>query len=211
MSVEDQRQHWREYNKSPQGRERQRRWRQSPHGKAKLREKYRERVRFLDEIKSKASCLACKERDPRVLAFVPRSGQEVKFAPQLTNISRGLGDWKEVIAACDVLCRNCLVKRKRPARRSVRDSEILQGPYPMASRKSLTIIFGPGGYHPTCETCETEFKPLNKPKLRRRKRFCSDRCRLLSWAARELLKAYQEGRADGLNDIIGELGGKPGS
>lgn len=38
-----------------------------------------------------------------------------------------------------------------------------------------------------------------------RQRFCSARCRLLHWAARELLKTYREGCARGLGPIIAEL------
>lgn len=205
MSLEDQRQRWREYNRSERGKLRHRRYRQSRHGKAKLREKYRERVRFLDEIKSKASCLSCGERDPKALSFVSRPGQKVKFAPQLVNISRGLDDWREVIAACDVFCRNCLAKKRR-GRESVKAQGIPKTPLPMPSFKSLTIVSSPRPTHPTCETCKSKFRPLSKLKPRRRKRrFCSDRCRLLAWAAQELLKAYQEGRASGLGDILGEL------
>jgi len=207
---EERKRRWRAYNKSPAGQRRYKRWRQSPQGKKKLGQNYRRRKEWLDKIKAKTRCLVCKERVPRVLSFVPRSGKKVKFAPQLVNISRGLDDWKEVIAACDVLCRNCLAKKRRGGE-SVKAKGIPKTPQPMPSYKSLTIVSSPYPTHPTCETCETEFKPLNRPKPRRRKRFCSDRCRLLSWTARELLKAYQEGRADGLSDIISELGGKPGS
>jgi len=38
--------------------------------------------------------------------------------------------------------------------------------------------------------------------IRSDKRFCNDKCRLLSWAANTLLKAIREGRADGLKDIV---------
>jgi len=207
--IGDRRKRWREYNRSERGKARHRRYRQSAYGKARLREKYLERVRLLDEAKSQAGCCRCGETDSRSLSFIPRDGQEVKFAPSLMNISRGLDGWKEVIAACDVICRNCLA-RKRRGGESVKAKGIPKTPQPMPSYKSLTIVSSPYPTHPTCEACETEFKPLNKPKLRRRKRFCSDRCRLLSWAARELLKAYQEGRADGLYDIITEIGGKLG-
>jgi hypothetical protein len=36
-------------------------------------------------------------------------------------------------------------------------------------------------------------------------RFCSPRCRLLHWAAREMVKEYLAGRADGLRAIIEKL------
>lgn len=198
MSLEDQQQ---------RRRERQRRWRQSVYGKARLKAKYQERKRLLDGIKAKASCQRCREHDPKVLSFVPRPGQKVKFPPRLENITRSLVDWKEVIAASDVLCRNCLAKRKRPARRSVSVSRIPKTPLPMASFKSLTISSGPGGYHPRCKFCKVKLGPKNYLGKGRRREFCSDRCRLLFWAIRKLLDVAREGRAPGLSDVISELGG----
>ena len=67
-------------------------------------------------------------------------------------------------------------------------------------------VSGPGGYHPTCKTCGAELEPESGREFGSRRQYCSDRCRLLSWAARELLEAYREGRASGLGDIISELG-----
>lgn len=46
---------------------------------------------------------------------------------------------------------------------------------------------------------------MSKRRKKTRAAFCSPRCRLLSWAAHELLKAYQAGRADGLQAIIRDL------
>jgi hypothetical protein len=37
------------------------------------------------------------------------------------------------------------------------------------------------------------------------KKICSPRCRLVKWAAKALLEAWREGRADGLKDIIEDL------
>jgi len=206
MSLED---------RSQLRRERQKRWRQSSRGRSKLRARYRERVRFLDRLKRERGCQACGERDPRTLDFYPRDSEKIKFAPNLVNITRSLKDWRRVVQRCDVLCQNCSRKQKRPAR----SRSPVKGQRPSQIGRRLTVNGCPRpdfeqnsteGYHPTCETCETEFKPLNRPELRTRKRFCSARCRLLSWATRELLKAYQEGRADGLYDMISKLGGKLG-
>ncbi len=51
--------------------------------------------------------------------------------------------------------------------------------------------------HPRCPVC---LGPLPK-----RKKICSPCCRLVKWGANALLKAYREGRADGLRLIIEEL------
>jgi hypothetical protein len=37
------------------------------------------------------------------------------------------------------------------------------------------------------------------------KKICSPHCRLVKWGANAFLKAYREGRADGLRGIIEEL------
>lgn len=192
---DDQRQRWQEYNRSERGKARHRR--------------YRERVRFLEEAKSRAGCLECGERDPRALSFVPRPGRKVKFQPGLMHATRSLEDWKEVIRGCDVLCRSCRAKQGRSASRGPEKAQRRpQIPHCSTVNGSTRPDPAYGGYHPTCETCKAEFKPLNGPGSKRRKRFCSDRCRLLHWAARELTKAYQEGRADGLCDVVSELGGR---
>jgi len=51
--------------------------------------------------------------------------------------------------------------------------------------------------HPRCPVC---LGPLPKGK-----KVCSPRCRLVKWGANALLKAIQEGRADGLRDVIEEI------
>lgn len=178
MSLEDRRQ---------LRRERQRRWRESRRGKTLLRQKYRTRKRLLDEIEREHGCQVCGEKNPKALSFVPRPGQKVKFSPRLENISRSLDSWREVIAASDVLCRNCRAKKKR-ARKSVSVSGIPKIPLPMASFKSLTISSGPGGYHPRCKFCKAKLGPKSDLGKGRRREYCSDRCRLLFWAARELEK-----------------------
>jgi hypothetical protein len=52
-----------------------------------------------------------------------------------------------------------------------------------------------------CKLCLLRLKP--RPQKRS---FCSDRHRLLYWAAGEILVEWKKGRADGLRDIIRELG-----
>lgn len=66
-----------------------------------------------------------------------------------------------------------------------------QGEAIEASRAATTL---------KCASC---LKPL-RPK-RARRRFCCDRCRLLYWAVGALIKAMEEGKADGLRPIIEEL------
>ena len=39
-----------------------------------------------------------------------------------------------------------------------------------------------------------------------KQKFCSNRCRLLSWAARELVKDLMSGKAKGLNEFFEKLG-----
>jgi endogenous inhibitor of DNA gyrase (YacG/DUF329 family) len=41
--------------------------------------------------------------------------------------------------------------------------------------------------------------------IRPKQRFCSSRCRLLYWAAGEIVKEYVAGNASGLQDIIDRL------
>jgi hypothetical protein len=202
-NLKDQRQRWRKYNKSTEGKARYRRWRQSPHGKAKLQEKYRERKAFLDGVKAEAGCRVCGEGDPRILSFVPRDPRRVKFFPVLANITRSLEEWREVIRGSGVFCGNCLAKKSRGGE-SVTASEIPGSPYSRAAFKSLTINSGASGYHPTCKVCKAKLGPKNVGKGRRRE-FCSDRCRLLFWAARKLLDAVRAGHAPGLSEIFREL------
>ena len=82
----------------------------------------------------------------------------------------------------------------------------------MAENRPLTgalamkdAVSGSIGYHPTCKTCRAELEPESGREFGSRRQYCSDRCRLLSWAARKLLKAYGEGHADGLGDVVDEL------
>lgn len=210
MSLEDRRKRWRDYNRTEHGKARHRRYRHSARGKAKLREEYQKRIRFLDGLKHERGCLGCGETDPRTLAFYPRDFEKAKFSPTLVNITRSLKEWREVIQGCDVFCQNCSRKRKRSAKS--RNPVKGQRPPQVGHRLTVNGCLRPDfeqnstdGYHPTCETCKTEFRLPSQPELRFRKRFCSDHCRLLAWAARELLKAYQEGRADGLREIVTKL------
>lgn len=52
----------------------------------------------------------------------------------------------------------------------------------------------------SCLCCEAEFKPKTSKRA-----FCKDRCRLLYWAAGEIVKEYQAGRASGLEAFIEQL------
>lgn len=52
----------------------------------------------------------------------------------------------------------------------------------------------------SCDVCGGKFSPY-----RRTQDTCSPRCRLLRWAARELLKAYREGKINGLRGLLEEL------
>ncbi len=52
--------------------------------------------------------------------------------------------------------------------------------------------------------CEVCLMPT-RAKRGAKKRFCSDRCRLLSWAVDTLAKALKEGRAEGLTEKIRAL------
>jgi hypothetical protein len=224
---DDQRQRWRGYNKSPQGRERFRRYRQSPHGKARLREKYLERVRFLDEIKSKAGCRICRETSPEVLSFIPKRGQKVKFLPVLSNISRSLHDWEKVVASSFILCGNCLRKKTSWKSGGSREYPKFRVRVRQVKRSGSTKERGQG-YQPSPEEaktkapqkCAAHFVPATeackccgREYFRRRswQRTCSRECQLILLAAETFLRAYREGRASGLYNTISELGGKPGS
>jgi hypothetical protein len=192
MNPAERRRHWREYNKSPRGRERYRRWRRSPHGKAKIREKYQERIAFLDEAKSQAGCRICGARDPRVLSLVPRSDQKVKFPPWPQNITRSLEDWQGVIAACDVICRNCLA-RERGGGGVMTAQKIPLRPNLSWQVKIANDLPGPGTANLTCRTCGavlTRKKADLGRKRGRRREFCDSRCRLLYWAAKRLSEEH---------------------
>jgi len=55
-----------------------------------------------------------------------------------------------------------------------------------------------------CSTCEGQF--WSRRRVRTEKSFCSDRCRLLHWAAAALLEALRTGQANGLSETIREIG-----
>ena len=58
-----------------------------------------------------------------------------------------------------------------------------------------------------CAWCETTFWPKSS-----RQRFCSSRCRLLSWAVAEIVKDYAAGRGAGAGRLFDGLiksGGGP--
>lgn len=51
-----------------------------------------------------------------------------------------------------------------------------------------------------CLCCSATFQAKAKGQ-----RFCSSRCRLLYWAASEIVKEYQAGNANGLRSILEDL------
>lgn len=53
-----------------------------------------------------------------------------------------------------------------------------------------------------CLTCGGEFRALRPWQV-----YCSDKCRFIHRAARELGQALREGRADGLRGFVRELAG----
>lgn len=55
-----------------------------------------------------------------------------------------------------------------------------------------------------CRVCRA---PLS-PDTRRRRSYCSDKCRLLAWAVDALGEALEAGRAEGLRERIARLGGE---
>jgi endogenous inhibitor of DNA gyrase (YacG/DUF329 family) len=198
QSSEAEKRSFRKYNKSELGRKRYRRWRQSAKGKAKLKERYEARKAWLDEIKAQHGCRICITRNPLLLRFQVRPGERVKFSPELKNIWRDRKDWVQVITHCDIVCLNC----QKTARRRVSDG---QQPSDIP-RESIVndLLRGDRGRSRAdrCKTCLTKFKAKSGAKKRE---FCSDRCRLRHWAAKEVVKAFSTGQAQGLRGIIAEL------
>lgn len=73
----------------------------------------------------------------------------------------------------------------------------------MAENQALTAGFqtiSDKVYIELCQTCEGRFK-----RKKKRQKFCSDRCRLLFWAATTLIKEYKAGRINGLRSLLREL------
>jgi len=73
----------------------------------------------------------------------------------------------------------------------------------MAENQTLTAELGMISskvYIGLCQTCEGSFKPKKKGRI-----FCSDRCRLLHWAAATLVKEYKAGRINGLKSLLRKL------
>lgn len=73
----------------------------------------------------------------------------------------------------------------------------------MAENQALTAelsTISSKGYIGLCQTCEGSFKPKKKRQI-----FCSDRCRLLHWAASTLVKEYKAGNINGLRGLLQEL------
>lgn len=66
-----------------------------------------------------------------------------------------------------------------------------------------TILGRPPDVAPTCPVCLGAIKP----DARGRRRYCSDKCRLLAWAVDALGEALEAGRAEGLRARVKGLGG----
>jgi hypothetical protein len=74
----------------------------------------------------------------------------------------------------------------------------------MAENNPLTLCsakISPKRGRDPCRYC----KGKNKALTAHERKFCSARHRLLFWAAGEIVKDFQGGRADGLRDIIERL------
>jgi hypothetical protein len=52
----------------------------------------------------------------------------------------------------------------------------------------------------SCPTCLSSFRPK-----KHNQKFCSDKCRIASWAANRFLKVFKAGKANGLRELIKEL------
>ena len=63
-----------------------------------------------------------------------------------------------------------------------------------------------GHHHAPHGVCEACLIPMRAGRAGT-KRFCSSRCRLLSWAVDALADALKEGKADGLRAKINAIGG----
>jgi len=58
-----------------------------------------------------------------------------------------------------------------------------------------------------CAACLKPYRPKHIVNdTSRRRRFCSNRCRMLGWAMRELTNALAAGHAEGLRDELRRLG-----
>jgi endogenous inhibitor of DNA gyrase (YacG/DUF329 family) len=89
-------------------------------------------------------------------------------------------------------------------KKKLRDLEIGQKHIVNARRAAISSMFKKRSMdriRRACSCCGKEFCVI-RPK----QRFCSSRCRLLYWAAGEIVKEYRAGNAQGLRKIIGNLG-----
>jgi hypothetical protein len=178
--------------KEGEARAKDRRKKRKQNRKIRLKKSYKEAKKWLDQVKSKSGCCFCGERDARVLSFYPREGEKIKFLPVLANRTRSRPDWKRVLASCDIVCHNCGARkglRQNPGRpRKVRKLGVNALPRhnPHISRPNQ------------CGCCR---RPLAKVG----QKFCSPRCRLLSWAAQQILSACRMGQADGLRETISKI------
>jgi len=94
--------------------------------------------------------------------------------------------------------RNCRESREKvnPSERMVKLPEnpsLTMGREAISQNRMLTTC-------KCCKLCEREFRALTQ-----KGEFCSSRCRLLFWAAGEIVKEFRTGRANGLKNLIQEL------
>jgi hypothetical protein len=197
------------------GKARSQRYRQSSHGKAKLREKYEERKKVLAAEFAKFGCRVCGMRDGEVLRAVPKKGKKLKFAPTSMNASRSLRSWRELLGRADILCLNCLGKRSlaamadelpenstqfdasgtiKPEESRIRENS----PFP----EGVKIKAPQKAAAATCACCGREFR-----KKWAWQKCCSRTCQLIYLAARTFQGAYERGQASGLQGIVAELAG----
>jgi len=188
-----------------EGRARAKDRRQKRNRKIKLKKSYEESKKWLNEVKSKSGCCFCGENDGRVLRFCPRDGEGIKFLPVLVNITRSLRDWKQVIRRCDVICLNCLAKKKVSGKSGRTQKVEMVREVPEIPQESGVNASLSGDLHVSRPNHERSCRCCRRPLARAAQKFCSPRHRLLFWAAKEILKAYCAGQADGLQEIVAEL------
>jgi len=96
-----------------------------------------------------------------------------------------------------------LEQRQNQIMKNLRDPEMLQNP--IVNARSGTISGkseskAAFSRRKPCQCCGKSYTAI-RPK----QRFCSNRCRLLYWAANEVVQEYLAGNADGLGELLRKL------
>lgn len=68
---------------------------------------------------------------------------------------------------------------------------------PLTARPRASESISTGNGERRCLTCETMFVSSNRLRV-----FCSDRCRLLFWSAKQVVSAVRSGNAAGLAAML---------